>query len=254
MARPLKDIVNIGDTFENWTIYAKEVNDKKYNYNFLCRCNCGAVRTIKKHDLVNQNLPTCQECKNHVIINMKYDLISTKWHKTLNRKELPHQDLLDVKSNYWFKCEEGHAYLTTIQGLSTDCPVCVENALRIKKLEKLTKAYDKLVDYSSELLEILFPKATIETLDSYFVLRLTIPEKDAQVLIYPKFHMKHNRLIHKDKNEYLRILSDINQIREDMNNNSYNTAILEIELDFAKDASKLNKLIRLIYKGQGESI
>lgn len=249
MARPLKDIVNIGDTFENWTIYAKEVSEKKYNYNFLCKCSCGSTRTIKKHDLVNRNLPTCQECKNRGIINVKYELIKTQWHKTMNRKELPHPDLLDVKTNYWFECSEGHVYLSTIQNLSRECPVCVEDVLRVRNLEKLTKAYDKLVDYIAELLEIIAPQATIETLDDLYLLKVTIPEKDFQILIYPKFHMKHNKLVHKDKKSFLDALNNINQIKDSMDSSQYRIAEFEIDLDFMKDASRFNQVIKLAYNG-----
>lgn len=248
MARPLKYIVDIGDRFGNWVVYGKEVNNEKYNYNFLCECDCGAKRIINKHTLLNNEKIICTECKNNITLEKKYDLVKQLWNTSLNRKQVPKICDLNISEEYWFNCPKGHIYKTTIQKLHAgDCPVCVEEVISQKKRDKYKENFDKLIDFFSLVSEEVHPKATLEILEDDFICRFKIPELNIAMLILPKIHKNFDRLIHKDKNKFLSLKQMIIKLEKELvADGSLEPVVIDCDLDFAKDSVRLLEILKRV--------
>ena len=102
-----KRSVDIGDKFGTWTVIGYEENDRRYNYRFMCQCECGNKRVIRKDKLLGYSFAKCDKCLSMGLINNKKDLIESRWDGIINGKMKSYTSL-DTNKKYAWKCEKGH--------------------------------------------------------------------------------------------------------------------------------------------------
>ena len=117
----MEKTLKIGDRIGKWTI----IGDSIPNAGYLCKCDCGTEKRVKKYYLINNKSKQCSNCRyeelwrKHVKVN-KYDLsgeYGIGWTTNTNKPFYFDKDKYDlVKSLTWSEASNhqiisGHTYL-----------------------------------------------------------------------------------------------------------------------------------------------
>lgn len=229
-----KRIVEIGDVFGSWKVIGLEINERKYNYNYICKCDCGNKKVIRKDKLVNFTFPKCEKCLNNGIIDRKMDIIRSRWNTLVNGK-LVLSDL-DVLKSYSWKCEHGHIYQSNLLLLNEICPICKSKSDNIKNIERMQKNFDLLVDYLDKVCDEVFDDVNISIDEDLFLIKLEI--NDFIIFMSPKIHRSYNEISHGTKNNYYNILNTINAFKKSVVEDQREHIFIELILD-TKDKAKV---------------
>ena len=199
-----KKSIEIGDVFGTWTVIAHEENsDKKYNYNYLCQCDCGNKKVIRKDKLLNYSFGRCDRCLSMSIINNKKDLIKSRWNDIINGK-LINYTKLDTNKKYSWRCEHGHTYESSIMMLNNQCPKCKSLEEIEDVLEEIYLNFDKLVYLIDEVtLDIFGSDMTIEIEGVSRIMRMIF--NDYVVVCVPYLHMQYFEGVHGSKKNFMEI-------------------------------------------------
>lgn len=240
-----KRLVEIGDRFGTWVIIGLEENDKKYNYNYMCKCDCGNVQVIRKDKLVNFTYPRCNKCLSNGTIDRKWDLIKSRWNSKINGA-LVHSNL-EIKTYYAWNCPEGHIYRDSIFMLDKECPKCKE--LRVSKLllEQNKDWYDAIVDYLVSVCgEIWGDNYNIKLDEDALVIWLEV--NGFIVVMTPRMYKCFNEVLHGTKSNYYQILANIKGYKQSAKEDAREHIFMDLTLG-KKDLEKI-KLILGIVKGK----
>lgn len=167
-----KRLVEIGDRFGTWVVIGLEENDKKYNYNYICKCDCSNVRMIRKDRLVNFTYPKCNKCQSNGIIDIKWKLIKSRWNSKINGALVYSQ--LQLKRYYTWNCPKGHIYRDSIFMLEDECPKCKEERLKEDFLESRKTWFDVIIDYLDVVCSELWDDVSIKIDEDIFVIWLEV--------------------------------------------------------------------------------
>ena len=137
---------NIGDSFLSWEVISCE-NPKKYRY--LCRCSCGNERVFYKYNLLKGSFAPCKKCGYSKLGNTA--LIKKHWNCELNGSVFSKAQDFDLTQSYWFICDAGHNFRSTIKDFSTKrCLSCQnklkDTALRIQSFEYALQLFRSFLD------------------------------------------------------------------------------------------------------------
>lgn len=129
-----KTNVAIGDKFGTWTVIkASSDTSKKYNYNYICRCDCGAEKEFSKYNLLRDKQAVCKKCLDKTTDKEKYNeflkMISNKGIISITND-------IDVDVEYLLKCDKGHSFKSTFKKFN-GCPVCKRKHTREQRNIKL---------------------------------------------------------------------------------------------------------------------
>ena len=240
-----KRLVEIGDRFGTWVIIGLEENDKKYNYNYMCKCDCGNVQVIRKDKLVNFTYPRCNKCLSNGMIDRKWDLIKSRWNSKINGA-LVHSNL-EIKNHYEWNCPEGHIYRDSIVMLDKECPKCKKLRTSKLRLEQSKDWYDRIVDYLVSVCEEVWgDNYSIKLDEDALVIWLEVNE--FIVVMTPRMHSSFNEVIHETKSNYYQILANIKGYKQSAKEDAREHIFMDLTLG-KKDLEKI-KLILGIVKGK----
>ena len=241
-----KKIINIGDKFGTWEIIGMEENDRKYNYNYICRCECGHKRMIRKDKLVNFTFPLCDRCNSNGLIKQKWDLIKSKWDETVNGKLIVSE--LEIRKKYMWRCPEGHLYYDTIETLGDGCPVCYELLNRQYILEKNREFFEFAINFMRRICEQVSEDTTVTALDADLMVA-KVEVNDFIILMFPNHYSRFNSILHGNKMEYYDKLGQIKKYRNSVINDKREHIFLELNLNPVSDSKKIeNILSKIIFK------
>lgn len=235
-----KRSVDIGDKFGTWTVIGYEENDRRYNYRFMCQCECGNKKVIRKDKLLGYSFAKCDKCLSMGLINNKKDLIESRWDGIINGKMKSYTSL-DTNKKYAWKCEKGHSYWTTILMLNEQCPRCKAIEEKDGFIETMYNNFDKTVRFIDEVTSDIFTsdEIRIEVEHSTKIMRIIF--KDYKIICIPYIHMQFNEIIHRDKSEFLaikKLIADISKDYKDLE-----LVNVEMSMNFDKDKHRLVKCI-----------
>ena len=235
-----KGIIEIGDIFGTWEVIGKEVDSKKYNYNYICRCSCGHKRSIRKDKLIGYKYPKCTECTSNLMIQMKADLIKSMWNTSLNGK-LPVLSQLDVSRQYHWTCPNGHNFKENIFFLDTKCRCCDIMESKIKLKQEMNINYNKLVDYIDEVTSDSFDDVHILIYEKDMLIKVEI--KNVLILCVPKIHRIFDKDIHGSKEEYFKMKNRISELVNSVKEDAREHIIMDMELIPKKDFKTMFKIL-----------
>ncbi|HSQ87770.1 hypothetical protein [Romboutsia sp.] len=236
-----KKLINVGDIFGTWTVIGLEENDRKYNYNYICKCECGNKKAIRKDVLLNLMYPKCDKCLSNGIIDRKMDLITSRWSSTLNGKLVTSR--LDVGRQYAWTCSEGHTYSKSILLLNKECPVCEQVAHRDHNKKQLVQSFNMIVDYIDEVTAEVFENVVISIDEENLVIWAEI--NDVIILMLPNVHKRFNEGTHETKSEYYDILSKIKGHKTRATQSTKEHIFLDLDLN-TKDIKKILGVLGIV--------
>ena len=240
-----KRLVEIGDRFGTWVIIGLEENDKKYNYNYMCKCDCGNVQVIRKDKLVNFTYPRCNKCLSNGMIDRKWDLIKSRWTSKITGA-LVHSNL-EIKTYDAWNWPEGHIYRDSIFMLDKECPKCKKLRTSKLRLEQSKDWYDRIVDYLVSVCEEVWgDNYSIKLDEDALVIWLEVNE--FIVVMTPRMHSSFNEVIHETKSNYYQILANIKGYKQSAKEDAREHIFMDLTLG-KKDLEKI-KLILGIVKGK----
>lgn len=155
-----KKSFNIGDKFLSWEVI-ECVNPKKYRY--LCRCSCGKEREFNKYNLLRGSYAPCKECGHAHLSNTA--LIRKHWNTELNGQHFTKAQDFNLSTSYWFICENGHNFKSTIKDFALHkCLSCKNefksNTPRMMLMEFATALFQKIYgEVRIEGFAVIVPKA-----------------------------------------------------------------------------------------------
>ena len=240
-----KRLVEIGDRFGTWVVIGLEENDKKYNYNYMCKCDCGNVQIIRKDKLVNFTYPKCNKCLSNGMIDRKWDLIKSRWNSKINGA-LVHSNL-EIDAYYTWNCPEGHIYRESVFALDKECPKCKKLRTSKLRLEQSKDWYNRIVDYLVSVCEEVWgDNYSIKLDEDALVIWLEVNE--FIVVMTPRMHSSFNEIIHETKSNYYQILANIKGYKQSAKEDVREHIFIDLTLG-KKDLEKI-KLILGIVKGK----
>lgn len=129
-----KTDVAIGDKFGTWTVIKASSDDnKKYNYNYLCRCDCGAEKEFSKYNLLRGKQAVCKKCLETTSDKEKYN----QFLKMISNKGIVSEtENIDANVEYLLKCDVGHGFKSSLKKFN-GCPVCKRQHTREQRNVKL---------------------------------------------------------------------------------------------------------------------
>lgn len=236
-----KRLVEIGDRFGTWVVIGLEENDKKYNYNYICKCDCSNVRMIRKDRLVNFTYPRCNKCQSNGIIDMKWELIKSRWNSKINGVLVYSQ--LQLKKHYTWNCPKGHIYRDSIFMLEDECPKCKEERLKKKFLESKRTWFNVIIDYLDVVCSKLWDDVSIKIDEDVFVIWLEV--NGFIVVMIPTMHNVYNEVLHETKSEYLNIKEKIIGYKNMAKADTREHIFLELNL-IEKDFKKIKSVLGIV--------
>ena len=229
-----KRLVEIGDRFGTWVVIGLEENDRKYNYNYICRCDCGETRTIRKDKLVNFIYPKCDKCLSNGIIDRKWDIIKERWNSKLNGA-LTHSKL-ELKKHYSWNCPEGHIYRESIFMLEEECPKCKEQLLVHSRAKKNKEWFNAIVDFLDHVCSNVWEDDYHIKLDED-ALVIWLEVNGFIVVMIPSIHKYFDEVAHGTKTEYYNLLGNIKGYKQSAINDDREHIFMDLALresDFKK--------------------
>lgn len=159
----MKKDFEVGMQFHTWEVI-KEDNTKRNGY-YLCKCTkCGAERSIRKYNLLDNSYGLCKNCGLADLLEDNIDLIKTHWNNDLNKEVTLEELKLKTSKTYWFTCSNNHNYKKTIRDFIHDeCPTCKKQKMDSDdKAEEINyysfaKCYPHLVPYYNRERNIISP-------------------------------------------------------------------------------------------------
>lgn len=242
--------IEIGDKFDNWTVIGKS-ETKSHNSQYIVQCKCGNKKIYRRDVLLERKYGKCNVCKSQTQIKDKKDLIKKKWNEMLN-DEL-HLEELSIDRRYYFNCEKGHTYLSTIWQLSENCPVCEALKVKAKKVVDMDLVFDDFIE-GMDLFINRFDKKFISADTKNWILYLRIEQFG--IICRPKQHNTFDEVIHGTKLDFMDIHSQMNFFRRECHEDPMIEKIIEIEIDLEQDyrynRSKLVSVLMAIDKKEYE--
>lgn len=224
-----KRLIEIGDRFGTWEIIGLEENNKKYNYNYMCKCDCGNVRMIRKDKLVSLIYPKCGKCLSNGTIDRKWDLIESRWNSKINGA-LVHSKL-ELKKHYTWNCPEGHTYRESIFMLEEDCPKCRELKLGKVKMERSKAWFDGIIDYLEHVCSSIWEDDfEIKVDETALVIWLEV--NGFIVVMTPTIHKSFNEVLHGTKSDYYQLLANIKGYKQSATEDTREHIFIDLSLIF----------------------
>lgn len=237
-----KRLVNIGDKFGTWTIVGLEENNRKYNYNYMCKCECGNVRMIRKDKLVNFTFPICDKCLSNRIIDHKWDLIKSRWNSKINGALVYSQ--LELKKYYTWNCPEGHIYRDSIFMLEEDCPKCKEFKLGALKKDKNEYWYNIIIDYLEHICSAIWEDDfEIKIDEDAMVIWLEV--NGFIIFMTPRIHKIYDEVLHGTRHEYYQLLAKIKGYRQNVEKDAREHIFIDLDLA-KKDFDKIKSVLGIV--------
>lgn len=237
-----KRLVNIGDRFGTWEVIGLEENDRKYNYNYICKCDCGNVRMIRKDKLVNFLFPKCDKCLSNGTIDRKWDLIKSRWNSTINGA-LVHSNL-ELKKHYAWNCPEGHVYMDSIFMLEEECPKCRELKLGSLRIERNKAMFDSIIDYLEHVCNKVWEDNFEIKIDEK-ALVIWLEVNGFIVVMIPTIHRSYNEVVHGTKPEYYQLLANIKGYKQSATGDDREHIFLDLNLN-QKDFEKIKLILGIV--------
>lgn len=227
----------IGKRFGSWTVLDQAESDRKYNYYYNCRCDCGNTHIFRKDKLLDCSFSICNKCNGESILHKKS--VSEFWDRNMNGDLVIEE--LSVKKNYLWKCPVGHIWKESILRLTKECPKCLE-----LKYEDILNTYRNenfrfVINYLKAVAMNLDLEFCIQDED-YDILYAQLLIGDNVVVLYPKAHDSFNQSYHKSKVKFFSTKQKI-QFKIKQLENWY-----EIKLDLNKnnDKKKIKKFVKKV--------
>ena len=237
-----KRLVTIGDRFGTWEIIGLEENDRKYNYNYMCKCDCGNVRMIRKDKLVNFTYPKCNKCLSNGTIDRKWDLIKSRWNFKLNGA-LVHSEL-ELKKYYTWNCPKGHIYRDSIFMLEEDCPKCRELRLGKARIERSKARFDEVIDYLEHVCDAIWEdNFEIKIDETAMVIWLEV--NGFIVVMTPTIHNCFNEVLHETKSNYYQLLANIKGYKQSAIEDAREHIFMDLTLS-KKDFEKIKLILGIV--------
>lgn len=237
-----KRLINIGDKFGSWTVIGLEENDKKYNYNYICKCDCGNLTMIRKDKLVDSSFPACKKCPSNFTINKKWDLIQKQWDTLTNGKLVLSE--LDTNKFYFWKCEHGHRYKAVIGSISEKCPICIATKVEREIISTKIRNFTNVVSYFEKVCEELGLKTTL-TVDPE-ILTVHAVVNDFIIYMSPAVHTAFNIAVHETKSVYYEISSKIKSAKKEIIKDSREHIFISLDLVLKRDIDKIKNILAIV--------
>lgn len=238
----VKRLINVGDKFGTWEIIGLEENNKKYNYNYMCKCECGNVRMIRKDKLVNFTYPKCDKCLSNGTIDRKWDLIKSRWNTTINGVLV--YSGLELKKHYTWNCPEGHIYKDSIFMLEEQCPKCRELQLGKVKVERNKLWFNQTIDYLENVCDKVWKDDfQIKIDEDAMVIWLEV--NGFIIVMIPNVHKSYNEVVHKNKSNYYQLLANIKGYKQSAIDDSREHIFTDLNLN-KKDLEKIKSILGIV--------
>lgn len=126
----MKKPVDIGDIYGTWKVIAKSTEDKPYNYDYICQCECGEIKTYNKYALMNHRYGLCDCTKTKS--KSKEDAIK-KFKRDLEKEIIfiKSQKKYGNTTRYVVKCNKEHSFIVNGEENYKGCSKCI-TAKRIR--------------------------------------------------------------------------------------------------------------------------
>lgn len=237
-----KRLVEIGDRFGTWVVIGLEENDRKYNYNYICKCDCSNVKMIRKDKLVNFTYPKCDKCLSNGTIERKWNLIKSRWNSKTNGALVYSE--LELKRHYMWNCPEGHTYKDSIFMLDEECPKCREIKFGEMMIERNKSWFNGIIDYLDNVCNTVWEDMyEIKIDESAMVIWLEI--NDFIVVMIPKVHRNYNEVLHGTKSEYYQLLANIKGYKQSATEDDREHIFLDLNLA-QKDFEKIKLILGIV--------
>lgn len=183
---------NIGDTFFSWVV-VECINPKKYR--FLCRCSCcGAEKEFYKYNLLRGTFAPCKTCGH---LSVKHTALLRKhWNSDLNGTIFTKPQHFSLTQSYWFVCDNGHNFKSTIKDFSLD--KCLGCKTRLKD-DSLRTNY---LDYAYKLFTCIYDDVKVEDIYS-----LVIEDERVVLMFVESDRFKSHRLYYGSESEFVNDLT-----------------------------------------------
>lgn len=219
---------NIGDTFLSWEVI-EPVPNKKYRY--LCRCTeCGKEKEFGKYNLLNGRYAPCKSCGYSRLGNIP--LIKKHWNSELNECIFTKPQDFDLTKSYWFMCENGHNFRSTIKDFSLNKCLSCQHKLK-EDTPRLT-----IMQFAQKLLKEIYGCDII--VERYFV---EIPNKKIVFYLVEADRFNTYRNYYKEEAQ---MLTDIVYLKTSQNTHKlhgYSIYSLNVGEDFEKNVDSLCDLM-----------
>lgn len=133
----MKEPVCVGNKYGTWKVIAKSTEDKPYNYDYVCQCECGLIKTFTKY----------------ILQNHKYSLCGCIKPKSKNKQDAIKRFKRDIESGnivienekktgnimrYVASCKDGHKFIVNGEENYKGCAKC--NSLKARRMRDIRQA------------------------------------------------------------------------------------------------------------------
>lgn len=237
-----KRLVEIGDKFGTWEVIGLEENNRKYNYNYMCRCECGNVKIIRKDVLVNFTYPACNKCLSYGTIDRKWELIKSRWNSKINGALVRSE--LELKKRYAWNCPKGHIYMDSIFMLDNDCLKCKELRLGKSNQKLRQERFNDTVDYIDRVCSTIWgDEYEIKIDETAMVIWLEVNE--FIVLMIPTIHNCFNEVLHETKPKYYQLLANLKGYKQSAIDDAREHIFMDLTLT-KKDFEKIKLILGVV--------
>ncbi|EOU2097113.1 hypothetical protein C0L75_03070 [Clostridium perfringens] len=232
MSKRSRKNFNIGDTFLTWKVI-KCVDSKKYR--FLCRCSCGNEKVFYKYNLLRNSFSCCKECNNFTPPNLS--ILKNFWNYELNGSLTSKIQNVNFNQPYWFICEKGHNFKSSIKDFSlSKCKSCSCNL-------KSDKFRIEMMEYAFSFLSEIIPKQHLEkTNDLIYIhpLKLTLSFLESD-----RFTTYRN--YYSNEKEFLDHCTLLKKLELESYQKAYKFTTLEVKENFKSNVDTITNLVLSLF-------
>lgn len=239
MGRKTKKDFKIGDSFLSWVVI--ELQDAK-KYKYLCRCSeCGEERSFNKYNLLRGSYAPCRKCAHLKIKNIS--LIKKHWNCELNRAIFTKPQDFSLTHSYWFICDKGHNFKSSIKDFSLDRCLSCKNQL--KNSTSRTQITEFALEYFNSVFDNVFLHEELSM--------ITIEHDDIMIdIVFNEVdRFTSYRNYYNNEEELINDLTSLKKLEMTSKEQGYQFHLFEVESNFKINVDKLKDLmIQLVQRLQ----
>lgn len=238
----MKSEISVGSIIKDWEVIEKVESNKKYSYEYRCRCiKCGNTRTYNKYYLNEDNSLECSKCVALEVARAKYEEF-----KSMCQEDIPKVDNIDINKPYRLKCINGHTFISSLYKFKS-CIIC-------GSYDKINKNINNIIKNKSELEKYIYNRLNdimeFDNEENDISQRLVSSKYMILINIICELDKKFNKEYHSSRSEFVRAISTNKKINDAYKSKGYIIWDVVSTGDAAKDIESventINKLISIL--------